>query len=49
MIEVCKIMNGMEKVKKEVLCINSYNTTIRGYPMKLIAGLKMNIRKYFTR
>ena len=38
MIEVYKIMHGLEKVEKEVLFSLSHNTRTRGHSMKLVSS-----------
>ena len=48
MIEVYKIMHGVENVDKETFFSLSQNTRTRGHPMKLIGGRsRKNKRKDF--
>ena len=48
MIEVYKIMPGVENVDRETFFSLSQNTRTRGHPMKLIGGRsRTNKRKYF--
>ena len=48
MIEVYKIMHGMENVDKETFFSLYQNTRTRGHPMKLIGGTsRTNKRKDF--
>ena len=48
MIEVYKIMHGMENVDRETFLSLSQNTRTRGHPIKLIGGRSSsNKKKYF--
>ena len=48
MIEVYKIMHGVENVDRETFFSLSQNTRTQGHPMKLIGGRSgTNTRKYF--
>ena len=47
MIEVCKIMHGVENVDRETFFSLSQNTRTRSHPMKLFGGRsRTNRRKY---
>uniref|UniRef100_K7EXW6 Reverse transcriptase domain-containing protein n=1 Tax=Pelodiscus sinensis TaxID=13735 RepID=K7EXW6_PELSI len=49
MIEVYKIMSGVERADKEKLFISSHNRRTRGHQMKLMGSrFKTNKRKFFT-
>ena len=47
-IEVYKIMHGVENVERETFFSLSQNTRIQGHPIKMIGGRsRTNTRKYF--
>ena len=48
MIQLYKIMHGVENVTRETFFSLSQNTRTQGHPMKLIGGrFRTNKRKYF--